>query len=118
MRTADRSAALPHVTADDRLAALADALAGEPGVTPPQPGRRRFGSSALTVDGAIFAMAVSGALVLKLPRDRVAALVADGAGSPFANGSGRPMREWVALGDDAAADLPLAREALAFVGGR
>ena len=106
------------MTADDRLAALADALAGEPGVTPPQPGGRRFGSSALTVDGAIFAMAVAGTLALKLPRDRVAALVADGGGSPFANGSGRPMREWVALGDDTAADLPLAREALAFVGRR
>ncbi|MBM7807600.1 hypothetical protein JOD57_003437 [Geodermatophilus bullaregiensis] len=103
------------MTADDRLAALVDALAGEPGVTPPQPGGRRFGSAALEVDGAIFAMAVDGALVVKLPRDRVAALVADGAGSAFANGRGQPMREWVTLGDDAAADLPLAREALAFV---
>ena len=106
------------MTAEDRLAALVDALAGEPGVVPPQPGRRRFGSTALTVDGRVFAMAVGGALVLKLPRDRVAALVAGGAGSPFANGSGRPMREWVALGGDAGADLGLAREALAFVGGR
>jgi hypothetical protein len=106
------------MSADDRLAALVDALAGEPGVAPPQPGGRRFGSTTLTVDGSIFAMAVGGALVLKLPRERVAALVAAGAGSPFANGSGRPMREWVALGSDDALDLALAREALAFVGGR
>ncbi|SDC54873.1 TfoX N-terminal domain-containing protein [Geodermatophilus telluris] len=106
------------MSAEDRLSALTDALAGEPGVTPPQPGRRRFGSTALTVDGRVFAMAVTGALVLKLPRERVETLLAAGAGSPFRNGSGRPMRDWVALGPDAALDLALAREALAFVGGR
>ncbi|MEX5718003.1 hypothetical protein [Geodermatophilus maliterrae] len=85
------------MTADYRLATLVDALAGEPGVTPPQPGGCRFGSTALEVGGAVVAMVV------------------DGAGSPFPNGRGQPMREWVALGDHAAGDLPLAREALAFV---
>ena len=99
-----------------RLAALADALAGEPGVgLPGDGGRRRFGSRALTVDGSIFAMDVRGALVLKLPRDRVRELLADGSGAPFRTGRGAPMREWVALGADDAADLDLAREALAFV---
>ena len=39
----------------------------------------------------------------------------EGTGTPFANGRGAPMREWVALGPDDAADLDLAREALAFV---
>ena len=101
--------------AADRLAALVDTLAGEPDVTLPDPtAPRRFGSRALKVDGAAFAMAVRGALVLKLPEDRVAALLADGRGGPF-GGRGRPYREWVALADgEPATDLPLAREALAF----
>ncbi|MGY1742483.1 MULTISPECIES: hypothetical protein [unclassified Blastococcus] len=99
-----------------RLAALAQTLAGEPGVEPPGAGGRRgFGSTALTANGSIFAMAVGGALVLKLPRARVEALQADGAGTPFRNGRGAAMREWVALGPDDARDLALAREALEFV---
>jgi hypothetical protein len=52
-----------------------------------------------------------------LPRDRVVELVATGAGRPFDAGKGRPMKEWVALGDaDDATWLSLAEEALAFVG--
>ena len=101
--------------AADRLAALVDVLAGEPDVTPPDAtGPRRFGSRALRVDGAAFAMVVRGALVLKLPEDRVAALLADGRGGPF-GGRGRPYREWVALPHgEPVTDLPLAREALEF----
>ncbi len=98
-----------------RLAAVADALAGEPGVELPGAGPRGFGSTAVTAGGSIVAMAVGGALVLKLPRARVEALVSAGAGTPFRNGRGTAMREWVALGPDDAADLDLAREALAFV---
>ena len=105
--------------AADRLAALVDALADEPDVTPPDTtGPRRFGSRALKVDGAAFAMVVRGALVLKLPEDRVAALLAEGRGGPF-GGRARPYREWVALADgEPATDLPLAREALAFARSR
>ena len=102
--------------AERRLAALADVLAGEPGVELPGEGApRRFGSTALKVEGSIVAMAVGGSLVLKLPRARVEAMLADGSGTPFRNGRGAAMREWVTLGPDDAADLPLAREALAFV---
>ncbi|SEO76289.1 hypothetical protein [Trujillonella endophytica] len=98
-----------------RLAALAEALSGEPGVEPPGAGPRRFGSAALKVDGSIAAMAVGGSLVLKLPRARVEALLADGTGTPFRSGRGSPMREWVTLGPDDTTDVELAREALAFV---
>lgn len=106
------------MSTQQRFAALADELAGEPGVTLPDESRRRFGSTALKVDGAIFAMLVSDQLVVKLPADRVSALVADGTGSPFASGRGAAMREWVVvLEADPATESALVREALAFVRG-
>ncbi len=96
-----------------RFAALVDAVAGEPDVQPPDAiGGRRFGSEALRVGGSIAAMLVQGRVVLKLPRERVEALLAAGDGEPFLDGRGRPMREWVALTGDPAGDLPLLREAL------
>jgi hypothetical protein len=106
---------MPRVDADSRFAALVTAFAGVPGVTPPDPtAGRRFGSDALKVDGSIFAMAVQGALVLKLQRDRVTALVAEGVCGPFDSGKGTPMREWATV-TDPARDRPLAGEALEFV---
>ena len=103
------------VDAADRLAVLVGAFADEPGVTPPGAGgRRAFGSDALKVDGAIFAMQVQGALVVKLPAGRVAELIGDGTCAPFANGRGSAMREWATV-TDPARDLALAGEALAFV---
>jgi hypothetical protein len=108
------------VDAPDRFAALVDALAADPGVTPPDAdGGRRFGSGTLRAGGSIFAMLAADAVVLKLPGDRVAALLADGAGRPFSSGKGQPYREWVALPDgEPSTDLALAREALAFVRSR
>ena len=103
---------------EERFAALVETLSGEPGVTPPDAaGGRRFGASALKVNGSIFAMLVQGALVLKLPKERVDGLVADGTCAPFDSGKGRPMREWATV-NDPASDLALAREALEFVGSR
>ena len=76
-----------------------------------------FGSSGqLKVDGRIFAMLVRGSLVLKLPRDHVATLVAGGEGTYFDAGKGRPMREWFVLSPTSSKRwLPLAEEALKFV---
>ncbi len=105
--------------ADTRFAALAEEFAGSPGVELPDPSRRRFGSDALKVNGSIFAMVTGGQLVVKLPRQRVDALIADGTGAPFDAGKSRPMKEWVRVTiEDDQTWLSLAREALDFVGRR
>ena len=105
------------MTTEERFERLAEALAGRPGVTlPGMDGARGFGSSALKAGGSIFAMLTRGRLVVKLPRARVAGLIASGAGEPFDAGKGRPMKEWVTVaGADGATWLALAEEALAFV---
>lgn len=79
-----------------RFAELCETMAGAGGVTHGS-GRRGFGADALQVNGRIFVMVSHGRLVLKLPRARVDALVADGEGVSFEAGKGRPMKEWVAF---------------------
>lgn len=101
-----------------QFAAIAEALAGEPGVTLGQKGRKGFGASALQVHGKIFAMvSATGEFVVKLPRTRVQELSAAGRGQPFDPGHGRLMKEWLAFGAGSTPELlALAREALGFVG--
>ena len=106
--------------ADERFERLVAALADEPGVIVPMPdpnGRHRWGSDALKVKGRIFAMVVVDRLVLKLPADRVTELVGAGEGERWDAGKGKPLKEWFAL-DPASRKrwLPLAREAMTFVG--
>ena len=80
---------------------------------------RMFGSSGLKVDGKIFAMAVKGRLVVKLPRERVQELIESGEAEPFDPGHGRVMKEWVAVPPtDAQGWAGLAEEAFSFVGSR
>lgn len=112
-------AAWPGVDADARFAAVVEVFAGRPDVTVPDPkGPRRFGGTALKVDGRIFAMLVGGRLVAKVPRARVAALISAGEGLPFDGGKGTPMKEWVACAsDDPEAWLALAEEAYAAASG-
>ena len=78
-------------------------------------GGRGFGSTALKLDGRIFAMLSRiGRFVVKLPRDRVAELVELGKGHYFDPVGGRPMKEWLALEGRPASWLKLAREAYAY----
>ncbi len=102
----------------ERFAGVAEACVSQPGVTLGQGGKKGFGSSALQVNGKIFAMVSSaGAFVVKLPRERVAELEAAGVGRKFDPGHGRLMKEWLAVNEAAAQQwLSLAREALHFVG--
>lgn len=109
---------------DPRFVALCKALAADPryasvvadhaarrGTTT----RRRFGANALTINGRIFAMMAQGTLVVKLPRDRVDVLVAEGGGRRFDPGHGRVMQEWLAVAASARDWLPLVQEAHEFV---
>jgi TfoX/Sxy family transcriptional regulator of competence genes len=103
-----------------RFSDLCHQFADLPNVTlPGLNAGRAFGSDALKVNGSIFAMVVRGRLVVKLPRERVATLIADGKGAPFDANKGKPMKEWMTIAsDDAPTWEALAREAYAFVGAR
>ena len=73
-----------------------------------------FRSPGVRLNGKIVAMHVRGHLVVKLPAERCAELVATGAGRPFESGR-RVMREWVTIeGVDAEEWVAYAEEALAF----
>jgi hypothetical protein len=93
---------------------LVDDLTGIDGVTPPA-GGSGFGRGALRYRGKIFAMLVRGQLVVKIPADRVAALINAGHGSAFDANKGTPMREWLSVDPESSLDwLALATEALHF----
>ncbi len=80
-------------------------------------GARKFGSNGLKANGKLFALFTQGTLVVKLPKDRVAALVAKGHGEPFDPGHGRLMKEWLSVVSPRVSWVDLAKEAHAFVGG-
>ncbi len=102
-------------TPAQRYAEVVTAFAGKRGVTYAEEGRG-FGASSLKVGGRIFAMLASGdRFVVKLPRQRVDALVADGQGERFdPRRNGKVMKEWFVVGSENRW-LPLAQEALEFV---
>ena len=81
--------------------------------------KKGFGSGTLCVRGKIFAMISSkGGFVVKLPRERVDALVAQRSGSRFEPMRGRVMKEWLVVDPVSEEDwLSLAKEALKFVSG-
>jgi hypothetical protein len=61
-------------------------------------------------DGKSFRMSMSGKFILKLPADRVAALIARGVGEAMRHGP-RVMREWIVITDGHADWVALAKEA-------
>ncbi len=105
------------VAPEDRYDALVETLLHNADVTVGSPGKKGFGSSALQIGGKIFAMLSKGRLVVKLPQQRVDALIAAGAGERFdPRLDGRLMKEWLTVDPTSAEEwLSLAREAMAFV---
>jgi hypothetical protein len=94
---------------------VAAELGGERGVTL----ERGWGAGnvVLKVRGKIFAMLVSDAVVLKLPKARVDELVERALGTRFdPKKNGREMKEWIVLESPGGA-VELARDAYRFVGG-
>ena len=96
-----------------RFAALAARFGGEADVSE----GTGFGTvPGLRTGGRIFAMLAHERLVVKLPRERVDALVAAGAAEPFEPSPGRRMKEWASVDPAAPEDWhALAAEARAFV---
>jgi TfoX/Sxy family transcriptional regulator of competence genes len=97
--------------ADPKLRAVAETFDASGASRQP----RKFGSNGLKVDGKLFALFTQGTLVVKLPKDRVAALVAKGDGKPFDPGHGRLMKEWLTVVSPKLSWSALAKEAHAFV---
>lgn len=97
--------------ADPKLRAVAETFDASSASGQP----RKFGSNGLKVDGKLFALFTQGTLVVKLPKERVAALVAKGDGKPFDPGHGRLMKEWLTVVSPKLSWKALAKEAHAFV---
>ena len=104
------------ITSEQRYSKIVKTLLGTSSATLGA-GKKGFGSGALQINQKIFAMLLAKRrFVVKLPRQRVDALMAAGSGQRFDPGHGRVMKEWLELDPTAHEDwLALAREALAFV---
>jgi hypothetical protein len=93
------------------------ALALHHGVDLETPRGRGFGSSALKVNGKIFASLSHGRLLVKLPTERVKALVETKLGEPFSTGPGRVKKEWVTIAPSSVEEwVRLSDEARRYVG--
>jgi len=102
--------------AEVEFSRLAAKLSKDPRVDPPEMARGMgFGSKGLKVARKLFAFPSKGRLVVKLPADRVDALLSSGEGERFNPGHGRLMKEWIAFDLRAKTLWPrVAREALDF----
>jgi hypothetical protein len=101
-----------------RFAKLAKELADATGS--PSPHREGFGTGSLFVGRKMFGLLDdSGALVLKLPPARVRELIVAGVGAPWHPGTGKPLKEYVAIGFARQTKwLALATEARAYMGSK
>lgn len=101
-----------HNSVDQKFAKAVEAFSHDRDVT--VGGGEGFGSSALKVEGTIFAMMSSkNEFVVKLSKDRVDALVASGTGKRFEPRPGRFMKEWIVLPVNGVDWIALAKEARA-----
>ena len=110
----------PSSTPQEHFATIVEELRTLPGITPPSDepqSKKKFGSSALKVNNKIFAMLVEGKLVVKLPKQRVDALIASRAGERYdPRRNGRLMKEWITIEPTSGEDwLNLSKEAMEFV---
>jgi TfoX/Sxy family transcriptional regulator of competence genes len=112
-KTAKTAKKAPEPVEDGAFARIARSFDEDRDVSP----ARMFGSVGLKVKGKLFAMAVKGRLVVKLPKARVDELVGTGDGEHFDPGHGRLMKEWVSVSSAHGAWLQVAREAHRFVRG-
>jgi TfoX/Sxy family transcriptional regulator of competence genes len=102
------------MTREERYETVVKALLQNSEVS--QSKKKGFGSNSIWAKRRIFAMLSSeGKFVVKLPEQRVDALVASGDGERWDAGKRRPMKEWFAVAPKSEMEwLSLAREAMAF----
>jgi TfoX/Sxy family transcriptional regulator of competence genes len=105
-----------RATPEQRYESLVKSILAGSGTAPISDGKGFGSTGQLKVDGKIFAMLVRGKLVVKLPSERVDALVESGDGERFDAGKGKPMRRWLALSPTSKKPwLKLAEQAMTFV---
>jgi hypothetical protein len=110
---------LSIIDAREQFTVLVAALASRPGVSLDAARKKAFGPTALCVNRHIFAMlSADGQFVVKLPMERVDALVAAGLGAHFEPSHGQWMQSWFVAGAGLEQSwLALAEEALTFAEG-
>jgi hypothetical protein len=100
-----------RVASSEAFTALAGALARTDGVSETY----RLGTRRLALRGRLFAMAVEGSLVVRLPRADVARLIDEGIGLSFEPEDTRATREWASIRGSEDLWLALACMAMEFV---
>jgi hypothetical protein len=110
--------------ADQRFVALLEAFARDPQLAPisaafraAQNARKRFGSNGLKVNDKLFALWVRGSLVVKLPAEHAARLVAAHQAMPFEPRPGRAMKSWLVITSETLPWVELAEAAYRYVRG-
>ena len=92
MRSGKKTNENNEAKADSALQAVVGEMSGMSGVTQ----AKFFGFEGFKVMDKFFALTFKGRLVVKLPRERVETLIAEGKGRQF-NPYGRIKREWISI---------------------